>query len=540
MERFARKAHSTRSEFISIERPFSNFEFIESRFWGIDTLRRLLSQVRCLEGKTMVVEIVTEAQDLREENEDIQKRYPDFAGSICQRLSFFSRKIANASALANVPESDFLGYAIIKSDTVPPLFNSPQHRVLESVIKPSCRPNNFIRGGQRWTCMVAGHEFSVTGYLYAQQNDMTNVCAHVALRTVAARFHKGGDMSYREMNELLGIDHVNKKAGGTDGEGLSSEEMVKVLESAGARCFVGEFTNPQNPPVAPFQRFIYGSVESGYPAIIFFGTNQGRQSFHAIPVFGHTFNEDAWGPLADQSYFKLGSGTRYIPSDSWLSMFIAHDDNWGSNLCIPKHYLQTKRLNSTANGNQQPDSESVAYVIGTIPKAAQVMPLAAEAIGADYLFTILQQMPAASKSWVHRLRTSTLSKQLILRAILISGREYTKHLESVRDWEHKPIDGAMISALSGVLTNELLWMVELSVPELFPANKRKIGEVLIRAQQPVSHLQNMDSFVLARLPASFVLFGGMKKGKPQFHFVPSGVESHVELVHCEELDAPTR
>ena len=192
--------------------------------------------------------------------------------------------------------------------------------------------------------------FKVNGYLYAQQNALTNVCAHVALRTAAARFHPNGDMSYREMNQLLGIDHVKVKMG--EGSGLTTQQMQRVLEAAGAKCFPADYSNPSaNPP--PFQKYIYGSIESGYPAIVIFGTTDPDGSLHAVPVFGHTLNQDTWVPSADFSYFKIGEGTKYIPSESWLSMFIAHDDNWGSNYCIPRHYLRPKPLPRRGNPRQR-------------------------------------------------------------------------------------------------------------------------------------------------------------------------------------------
>ena len=49
------------------------FQFVESRFNRSISLRRLLSQVRVQDGKTIVVEKIDKADDLDEENEDIKK-----------------------------------------------------------------------------------------------------------------------------------------------------------------------------------------------------------------------------------------------------------------------------------------------------------------------------------------------------------------------------------------------------------------------------------------------------------------------------------
>ena len=382
---------------------------------------------------------------------------------------------------------------------------------------------------------MAGKSFKVNGYLYAQQNALTNVCAHVALRTAAARFHPNGDMSYREMNQLLGIDHVNVKMG--EGNGLTYQQMQQVLEAAGAKCFPADYSNPSaNPP--PFQKYIYGSIESGYPAIVIFGTTDPDGSLHAVPVFGHTLNQDTWVPSADFSYFKIGEGTKYIPSESWLSMFIAHDDNWGSNYCIPRHYLRPKQsapLGQPMPAPEEAVSQCVAHVISTMPKEVKLNPVRAEIIGADYLFTILPQLPPNNNPWAQRLALYAKAHLLVLRPYLLDPAEYTAHLEKVKDWQGRPVRETLIRDLRTNLTKERLWMIELSVPELFSANLRKVGEVLVRAEIMPAVDRDLGSFVLARLPGYFALLAGGTPADPQYQFISAGTEGHVELIGCEDV-----
>ena len=61
----------------------------------------------------------------------------------------------------------------------------------------------------------------------------------------------------------------------------------------------------------------------------------------------------------------------------------------------------------------------------------------------------------------------------------------------------------LIRALRANLTKERLWMIELSLPELFSANLRKVGEVLVRAELLPATDRDLTSFVLARLPGYF-------------------------------------
>jgi len=532
MHRYARDCPTSAPEITPIERPFSLFSFLEHSFPNVPTLRRILSQVRSHGGKTLVVEQlnIADAEDLTEENEDIAKRFGAVPTSHAWRLSFFTKKFDAQSKLESVGDKDFIGYAIIKRDEVP---GGPSvDRIYESVLRPSRQEHNYIRAPQKWSCCVGPTAFQVCGYLYAQQNNMTNVCAHVACRTAAARFHKDGDMTYREMNGLPGVnvDHVNRTVG--EGQGLNSDEMIKILEAAGARCVVGDYVQPK-PPV-PFQKLLYGSVESGYPAIICFATKSGAT--HAVPVFGHTFNEDTWVPRAEGLYFRVGAQTEYIPSESWLSTYIAHDDNCGSNYCIPRHFLYAKRQCDNWPTGAQPcdmESECVAYVIATLPSDVHLNPLQAEVIGVDYLFSMLSQLQDLAEPWGRRLDFYAKNDQLVIRPILIDISTYVQHLEMGRDWDHHRFDKKQLDALRAARPQRV-WMVELSVPELFSANRRKVGEVLLLADVAPSTKRDFGNFLLARIPGYFVLHAGGTATNPQYNLFSTGVEGHFPLFDCKD------
>ena len=534
MLRFARECSTTSQEILSVAPPFSNFDFIDSRFLEVGPIRRVFSQVRATNGKTMVVEELdpAEAQDLAEETEDLQKRLQTTVSSKVCRLSFFTKSFSTVKGLSSASDEDFIGYAIIRTDI--PASGEPISRVYESVVRPSPRENSFVRGAQEWECCVGKQTFRVQGYLYAQQNQKTNSCAHVACRTAAARFHPNGDMTYREMNSLpqIGVDHVTNVSGG-----LTNDQIVAVLEAAGARCTVADYTspNPLNPNFTPppFQKYLYGSVESGYPAIVFFAAGGG--DYHAIPIFGHTFDEDMWVANAELSYFSVGASTKYIPSESWLSTYIGHDDNWGSNFSIPRHFLYTKSHCDKWPSGPQPcvsQSDCVAYVIATMPKEVMLNPIEAEVIGAEYLLSILPQMPPLSPLWAKRLEAYAKSHLLVLRPILLDCSRYSDHLAKLNDWDGHHIPRALVKAIKRI-SPSLMWVIELSVPELFSANRRKIGEVLLHAERKPGTQRDFDSFLLARVPGYFAFHTGGTKANPQFTFVPTGVHGHVPLWACE-------
>ncbi len=530
----ARTAPSFDEVILPIERPFSIYQWVRDRFGELDPLRRILSQIRIHGARTMILETLRPgaAKDLREEDEDLRTRLSNRGGSVAYRLSFFKATIPSLDALKDVRSEEVLGYAIIKHDSHP----SPPGRIYESVVLRNEHPNNYVRGGRAWTFNVAGRPFSVTGYLYAQQNGITNCCAHVALRTVAARFHADHDMTYREMNTLLGIDHVRTRLG-PDGNcsGITAKQMAEVLEAAGARCVVADYQKKRRKtPLPPYQKYVYSSVESGFPAIIVFKTHGSLgEVAHAVPVFGHTFNQDIWVPEAERFYFRNGPRSGYTPSDSWLSSFLCHDDNVGSNLCIPRHYL---RIPTATVASKSPNlgADHVATVIATLPADVKLSAIQAEAIAFDYLGPILATLPSRQNPWSECLRKTWEGGRVILRTILCDATEYANHLAGVSDWDRRKAHAEDVAVMRE-LGPEAYRLVEISVPELFPANRRKVGDVLINANSFSATARDFKNFVMGRLPEYYVFYNrSIANDEVQFDYVPCAIRSHVELFGSED------
>lgn len=71
-------------------------------------------------------------------------------------------------------------------------------------------------------------------------------------------------------------------------------------------------------------------------------------------------------------------------------------------------------------------------------------------------------------------------------------------------------------------------MIEMSVPELFSGNRRKIGEVLLKPSDGISPDERL---LLARLPGVYVI---PKPGRwPLCGHVLSALTDHVQLFGCE-------
>ena len=325
---------------------YSFFLFVDKEFRSSIVMRRIFSLARKAGYASIVVDEITEKDCplLVEENAALRKRLPNYSHSRVRKISFFATK----KELTPVPTSAFLGYVVFKEDFIASQPQRPKAaHVFEAVMKPIRQraENNFVHCYRGYTVRTSVGDFETKGILYAQQNDLTFVCAHVSLRTALSAVLPDGDVTYHEINQILKIDHTNRQVG--DGIGLRPDDIEAVLHAKGVawRTYKHE-PKSKISLKQDYQRFLYGSIECGMPALLGFETRAETRSKpadrHMICAFGHTLNEDAWVPAAQPMYFSKGGG--YFPSENWLSTFVIHDDNVGPYQCVPRHYITNKHF----------------------------------------------------------------------------------------------------------------------------------------------------------------------------------------------------
>ncbi len=483
-----------RWENTSLSDGFSNFLFVDEHFGSNPVLRRIFSQARKHDYQSVLIEEIVESECslLAEENEALATRRSDFIKAEAHRVSFF------LSAKDQIPRrEDFLGYAVFKWDHFSKE-SKPRARVFESVMRP-CRTedqNNFIHCSRDYEVNTMAGCFPVKGVLYAKQNNLTFVCAHAALRSVLACVLPEGDISYSRMNALAGVDHRSRQVGpvGDKTHGLGPLELERILDGLGVHyerlihepALVDPATGKPLTLPTEYQRELYGYIESGCPTLMGFEVDPkpgetGDPARHAIPVFGHTFNEDAWLPNAQRLYF--GGGQTYYPSENWLSNFVIHDDNFGPYFCLPRHFVKK-------------DSFRIMY--GVKPAATTFRATEAEAVGFNLCLAIASSYPKRHQDWYDRFAVFARGEWLVLRTLLLRREEYLAQLYEVRDRTGAALEGEIRQRLRDVLPAHF-WMVEASAPELFSTTRRKFGEIFVAADKPASPL-SPALFLAARLP----------------------------------------
>jgi len=515
-----RKAVTEEQEIQPLQPPFSFFDLIESRFGDYDSIRRIFSLARSFHAETLIIEKIIPAGIIAEENQDLAALYPDYRNSDLLRLSFWKKRVGSGdlSALTN---EDLAGYAILKRDETSALNRGHAWHIFESVFVKYDHEHNCVPRPQTYHLRVVNKEFEIVGLLYCQQNGLNKACAQVALRSLLSRILPEGDISYRRINQFAEIG----KPGFKPGKGLNTPQIRHILRSLGLRFSDVDYSqyypdDSQQRKDLPYQKYAYAGLESGGGALVGFrlsGRDLQQEAAHIIPFYGHTFNKDTWAPDADVAYFRIGEGVGYVPSESWTSSFIGHDDNFGPNFCIPRLYIEC---------------DKVDYVVELFKPGVCYSGMQAEAIGLNILYSILPYLDASINKWISRLLVWTSKQRIVFRAQALSSVEYLAHLENLKDWEGNSEEPALCEAFKQGMP-PFVWAVEVSTPQLFPANERKLGEIVLDATQELNlhdEAAIFDVFLFARLPGIYLLGGEISNGIPQFTQVPSGIESHTELI----------
>lgn len=276
---------------------------------------------------------------------------------------------------------------------------------------------------------------------------------------------------------------------------------------------------PVSPKDFPYDKWIYPGIECGFGSLVGFELGGPKaEGAHIIPFFGHTFNQDTWAPRAGNAYFKVGANTQYFSSEQWLSSFIGHDDNFGPNFCVPRRFLEP---------------EQVKYVVSLMPDGVSYDGVTAEVLAIDALYSTLQNLPGGDDCfWFRQLRIYTQQKDIVLRATVMLKEEYVKHLTKSQDWQQNLEDKEAIELIEQVLP-DLIWMVEVSIPELFSTNYSKLGEIILDASMAIDEDQSNrgEAFIMARFPRNYYVNAG---DGITFNHLPSLLESHVLVIGVNE------
>ena len=504
---------------ISFSSPFSCFDFLDNHFLGLSPLHRCFSLARSFEAQMFIEEHIPAVGIALHENEDLASLGFVQGTHELTRLSFWSCPVPG-NGLSGLTDEHLLGYAILKRDRG--LWNATsfdQWHIFEAVFKKYTHPHNCLPNAGRYSVAIGDKRFTVRGVMYCQQNKLNKACAHVALRSLLSRLVPEHDVSYTILNGIAQNCHTGPDPY-TPGNGLTAHQIRAILQHytiafKDVDYAEREVTQPDIRERYPYQKYLYSGIESGCGGLLGFSM-QGPKATpvrHIIPVYGHTFNKDTWAPDADVSYFNIGANVGYIPSESWTSSFLGHDDNFGPNFCIPRLYV---------------NPENVQYAVELLHAGAVFNGMTAEALALQLLYSQTPKFNMGN-AWQKRLKQHIGNQKIVLRASCVGRYAYTTHLRDAHDWNGLSENAQFVALLEKALP-EILWVVEFSIPQLFPANERKLGEIILDAHCPPRNV--FSPFIFARLPGNYLIL--TDKNMPSYERLPSKIQSHVELMRQKE------
>lgn len=389
--------------------------------------------------------------------------------------------------------------------------------------------NNYLHIINTFNCEVdTGNneikKFKITGTFFCQQNSVTSVCAHAALCMTLNNVGKD-IITPEDINKDIGIDHIDKKIG-PQNRGLSQEDIVKVLKDYGlAYTWTNFFENPN----IEYNEYIYRYIEGRCPALLVFSTDT---ELHVVPILGHTLNTDIWRPEAETAYTDQIDRLHYKSTASWVDHFIIHDDNFGPYFCMPIDAL--KRITLPKHDRTFRSYLAVIITPPELKTPAWEAEWASVIITKLYLQKIID-IGAQLDDWSERIvKTESVRRPrpIVVRTLVVDKDEYIKNLDE-KDFEGNIFTESDKKSLTKNLP-DLFWLSEITLPDLYTANKSKIVDFFYECDKPPlsNDTDIYKRWIQIRFPHALLL--NSQSGNPTA--LQMSIKSHYPLFRFEKRE----
>jgi hypothetical protein len=224
-------------------------------------------------------------------------------------------------------------------------------------------------------------------------------------------------------------------------------------------------------PNLEYNEKVYKYMESGFPVLLILST---KDELHVVTVVGHTLNTDLWKPEAEVAYKKpifSDDAIIYCPAAAWVDHFIIHDDNFGMYRCLPAESL--KRVTLPKHDPTFRAYFAVMLIPENVTTPAYEAEYASVKVTKHILLSYKNSKAGAINKWLERILISDQLKLVsVVRTMLVSKDHYTQNLETF-DFDEKGFtDGEKAELIKDL--PELFWLSEITLPDLYTANRSKI------------------------------------------------------------------
>lgn len=516
--------------------------FPEASGFTNPALHRLCSMMRKMGVESSIVEKLAEKDKIiAGEVEALSKYFGKKIDFYAYRLTFISEFLPSVESVANVKEESFLSSSVVIN------YLNPENNIWDAYIYKSVVTipkvpsrlgpipllNNFIHVYKVHDCEVnydhgKKRDYKITGSFFCQQNSKTSVCAHASLCMTINNMEGKSEITPEDINKIIGVDHVDNKMVTSTRSGLTKKETLDVLENFGLSFVIRDYFSSNHEE--DYNAFVYKYIEGRFPSLLVF-TTSGSEA-HVVPVLGHTLNTDMWGPEAEANYNAI-SEANYgdIPSNSlnvatpasaYVDHLIIHDDNFGMYFCLPVDSLKKIVL------PKHDPYFRIFYAIAIIPNGVTTPAWEAEWASVAITKSILEQRSEDSlDNWCKRL--ASMNRPWVVRTFLVTKGDYSISLDE-KDFEENELT---LQQKESILNNlpEIFWLSEISLPDLYTANKHKIIDVYYPTDcKPLDKKYDEihNRWIQVRAPHALLI---RSDECDSFDVLELSIQSHVPLFH---------
>ena len=505
---------ATEERWVRCSRPFSFYHGLIERYWAggpseasAAPMHRVCTLARKMGVRSVVIEDVLGRPDVAAEIAHLEACAAGGEGAVSAcAITFLACGVPRDRSLAEVATPSVIGQVVVVTFPLPD--GGTRSYVYEAVWRvPGPRAgaeqllNNHLPVRGELPLALGGAAHRLPGAYFCQQNGISSICSHSAVRTLV-RTLTDAEVSVPQLNAMWDYDVELRR--------VTTKQVGVALGAFGLRCV------PYDPSQAPAGR--EGSWE--LPALL---ADSGSASLlvlsdgkvaHVVPVLGHTINSDEWHPIGARMFKK---GEEDVSSSSlWTDHLVIHDDLLGPYYCLSKAGLLP--------GREARLKPRLAMAI--LPQGVEVSPIQAETSARQilgFLIKSVEEQKFGRGPWWRHL--AEIRERRVFRTTLIGRDEYLATL---------PEGGAAAGrkAQLAAAMPDRMWMAEVSVPNVFLANRAKLGEILLRTStfpaddDPEAVLETMVGFRLPSLicwpdpdggPRDFVFGRWPERGHRRIH-----------------------
>jgi hypothetical protein len=494
---------------------YSFYQLI-ARFWAGGpseaegaTIHRVCTLARKMRVQSLVIEDALGRADVVDEVEHLEAWAEIDTGDVSAvAFTFLWSPRAEGGDTTQIRPDDIIGQMTVVTF---PMENARRSYIYEAILRPPRlgpeEPellNNNLPFRSQLPLTIGGETHAVEATYFCQQNGVTSICAHSAVRCLV-RTMTDETVTVGQLNEMWGHRADRRK--------VNTVKVQEALRKFGLRSISYKLEAPrdeeQNSNEA--QKREYGPMEEipledGGWGLLALLADSGMASLlvmsednadHVMPVLGHTINSDEWHPLGAVLH---KNGQQSASSSSlWTDHLVIHDDVLGPYYCLSR---------GTILPTENPKLRT-RLALALLPEGIHVSPLQAEDFARKILRRVIEELTARGIGkgpwWDHLVGDR---ERIVFRTTLISKEDYLATLKP-QDASDESWKARLADALP-----DRFWMEEVSVANLFCANRAKLGEILISptrlptANDPDSVLDPLLGF---RLPGAL---GWTRDGAP--------------------------